>query len=332
MQASNPPDTPTLNAGFVRNPIYLHFLGQAGPLSECDLIKHSGYKSFHSCIATAGVNGKDPYANAVLLTCKDTDRSLKADSLYSMTCRLIASNTANFDHLHFTREDILSLGKPRPGAKNCAAKFINKVASTVHGRIFDREILDDSSDDGEYTILLTLKHVDHDPIGGSVVVWLTKHHVASRLDSTHQVEDCQIGAEVLIHGTVIDYDEVTSCWEFRVRDITICERSDIQPNQVGTSTTEVYDVVHGPRAGLWIRKQTCEVGLRFAATWQSRACCATLLSFGEWVAFSPMALHVNTPELQIVVHKYTGAATLYWSGDILNNITPGNVIDARVIQ
>lgn len=92
-----------------------------------------------------------------------------------MTCKLVALNTEDYDHLHFGREDIASIGESIPDSTDCAVKFINKVTATAYGSIFDRQVVECSESRGEYMVILTLKHVDLDPIVSiSGSIWLTR--------------------------------------------------------------------------------------------------------------------------------------------------------------
>ncbi|EGF97303.1 uncharacterized protein MELLADRAFT_70077 [Melampsora larici-populina 98AG31] len=209
----------------VPHPIYFHFIGQAGTAAPNSVNGKKVFTSFNATIATSGMEGDNPYTTPILLTCDAlTGRRLRPEHMYSMTCKMVGSNTATLDHLHFTTDSVIDLGLPVPRAKNPACKFLNKVLMTALGVVFERQVVQTHPVSSSSVILLTLKSVHNDPISGSPVVWKTEHHVASSLRGSYAVDACNVGVEVLIHGAVVDYDDVTNTWETKVDSIMVTGR------------------------------------------------------------------------------------------------------------
>jgi hypothetical protein len=101
-----------------------------------------------------------------LTTSKFSGTELNSGDAYTMSCKLIASNDAAPDHLHFTAATRLDID-PLGGSDDATHKFdsstIGKILITAYGSITHKEIIRGMRPGEPTACVITLKSVDIDP-------------------------------------------------------------------------------------------------------------------------------------------------------------------------
>ncbi|EGG13243.1 uncharacterized protein MELLADRAFT_123950 [Melampsora larici-populina 98AG31] len=215
-----------VNSSILQHPIQLQFIGRAGREFVQTSLRNRGFVSHTASINTSGLKGNHITSTDVNLTAFNwSQNEINVGDMYSMSCKLIASNDANADHLHFDSATSLDVTSVYPVGENLIRGAVDRVSLTALGTIVGKEIVPGDADHPS-GCTITLKSVDIDPITKSPVVWFTKHHICPMPSLESAARMWQEGAIVHISGVVVGYDSVSFMWISSVNCISVVGPGD----------------------------------------------------------------------------------------------------------
>jgi hypothetical protein len=173
-------------AGIFKHAMELHFIGQAGreviassssidpyhckltfsPLKIPHMfVNDRGFVTHHATIETSGPNGEGIKSTDVKLTAeKSTANELQVGDVYSMSCKLIASNDSRPDYLYFNGATSANLSSMEEINAEVLNATLNKISVKALGTIVAKETIPASGPGGRDACMITLKLVDIDPL------------------------------------------------------------------------------------------------------------------------------------------------------------------------
>ncbi|EGG13241.1 Hypothetical protein MELLADRAFT_86699 [Melampsora larici-populina 98AG31] len=200
------------------------FIGRVGKQVAKDLLNWRGFAVHAASIETSGSRGLSNASTPIELVAVDMEEnSLKEGDVYTINCKMIGSNKAELNQLHFTSAARMHLGDGDDFLQRSNDTFVNKVAVTAYGTIVSKFQTDEDWGMGVYPLIVTLKSADMDPVSQIVVEWLSKHHVLPRPNGKNPNEIFNVGQKVQISGMVMGYDNTDFMWHSEVSSIAICK-------------------------------------------------------------------------------------------------------------
>lgn len=116
-------------------------------------------------MVTPGTVGLEPTVTDVDLTALTTHNvTMNTGDLFTISCKMIGSNTATNDALHFGSATQVRIMKNEDIPSTFDSDRVNKFAMIALGIVVEKQIVPDSNVPGGLATILTIKAVDKDPV------------------------------------------------------------------------------------------------------------------------------------------------------------------------
>ncbi|EGG13244.1 uncharacterized protein MELLADRAFT_58310 [Melampsora larici-populina 98AG31] len=180
-------------------------------------LNDDGFVVHHGTIETSGVGNAGIRSTDVnLITTKSTASRIKVGNLYTMKCKLIASNDAKPDYLHVDDSTCVNHGPMAEVSENFLNTTIDKVSFTTRGMVMAIKTMPPTLPGASDGCMITLQSTDIDPTSQRPVMWMTKHHL-ERMPTLQSAKSMwQIGVIVYVSGDITGYDVESSMWISKV--------------------------------------------------------------------------------------------------------------------
>ncbi|KAH9812946.1 hypothetical protein DFH28DRAFT_898128 [Melampsora americana] len=200
----------------VCHPVQAHFTGIVGPELQNILLNDKGFISYKAAINTQQIDGTNVDTPIDLTLSMRHNLTMVPGDIYSISCKMIGSNTYRNDALHFGRHTQVKLDSYDKRNTVFDHGTINKMSMVVLGIVFSQEMISADAEIGAGSVVITVKSVDFNPVNKSPVVWMTKHYVESSIYNNALKKGLKIGSEIQFAGIVTGYDAHCFMWELEV--------------------------------------------------------------------------------------------------------------------